>query len=517
MRWICCVALLAVGLFCSVWTRAEDVPNGDKMLKAAEAVQRYTGLKPKRAAAVEFLADETRMREVFRNFFHKEYPEDKYQAMNALMLKFGFGLFENDSEDEIIKNQTRGILGVYDHDTGIIYVVSADLFHKIEDTYNEECNLRHMTYSDPETRDWWNKHLAEMTLVHETTHAIEDQYYDLGSFETKFKHNDDAYFAIKSVSEGMASMVEDSYTTQLTGWTVDSIYGLNWELKDFARLDAQIEKNADSNGMGTCKSSNLTFLWWMTQIPYFFGELNMFKVRSEQGKEKMGDMYVKCPLSSKQIMNSERYFNKDKEDLPTFVNLPSFDDLIDTAAMRYLDYNSMGQFKLYLLCRDMYLDAETTCVDAVKGWEGDRYLVWRNADDEIVYVWFTTWANENDAEAFYDFYLRAWNEKKVGDGARENWDNKVRVMADEESMQVERRGTDVAIIEGPLDKDKYDAFSDRLWTATKYKATYDICTMAAADFHDGYVGDTGEKKEESEKSSEEDPNGEATVEDGGEK
>jgi hypothetical protein len=388
------------------------------------------------------------------------------------------------------------VLGVYDDEEDRIYVVTPELYEELRDEKYDECNIDRIAIDDPIFEDWYRKHQSDIVLTHESMHALQDQLHDLFEITEKYKHNDDAYFGTKVLIEGQAEFVELHYFLKALNINFNPAlymnYGESWNFDVFARIDERVEERSKSDEFASCEDS-LTFLGWMSTIPYVWGEVMMEKTSAEQGYSKTNDMFARCPLSSEQILTSDKYFSEKDEDRPTFINLPSFDDIIDTDEWRYLDYNSMGQLKLYLLCRDLYYDPDTECQPMAEGWDGDRYVVWRNGDDEILIAWYTTWDTEDDAEEFYSFYQLANKKKNISSGKSSAGGDYNMTLADEDSMFIQIHGADVIIIEGPLDEDGFLEYADLLWDSEKYEATYDICTMTAAEFNDVYAGYTGEE------------------------
>jgi hypothetical protein len=476
----------------------EETENADRMLWASGKVSKFVDLAADHPVDTEFFSTKERMKEVMRMFFRRDFPDDKYWAMNAVMLKFGFGLFEDDSEDEIVDDYTKGILGVYDDEDKKIYVVESSLYQKLRKERYEECNVDNWYASDPVWEDWWNRNRADIVLVHEATHALQDMRFNLRDWHDKYEWNDDAHLGIRSVIEGQAEFVETKYTYEalkLTDYGAAFYnYGDSWDMRLFSAVDDYIDRNSDE--FGSCRDE-MTFLWWMSNVPYIFGNMIMRKIEGEQSAGRINDTYTRCPLSSEQVMNSDKYFKEKHEDRPTFIDFPSFDDLIDTDEWRFLDYNSMGQLKLYLLCRDLMYDAVNDCHPMAEGWDGDRYLVWRNEDDEIFMAWYTTWDTERDAKEFYNFFLNARGRRAGSGGASSSGDNYKLIRDGEDSSYTEIRGNSVVILEGPMiEDDGRQDFADRLWESELYEASYDICTMSAEEFDDGYIGFTGDQEEE---------------------
>lgn len=501
---------LAISFACARAAAQDDeAENADRMLWAAEKVSKYIGLTADHPVSTEFFSTKERMKEVMRIFFRRDFPDDKYWAMNAVMLKFGFGLFEDESEDDIIDDYTKGILGVYDDDDKKIYVVESSLYQDLRKERYEECNVDRWNASDPVWEDWMNRNRADIVLVHEATHALQDMRFDLKDWHDKYEWNDDAHLAIRSMIEGMAELVEAKYFFEAMNMNDYSAifynYGDSWNMRFFSRADEIIEQRSED--FGTCEDE-LTFLWWLGNVPYIFGLFYMRKIEGEMGIGRIGETFERCPLSSEQIMNSDKYFKKKDEDRPTFINFPSFDDLIDTEEWRFLDYNSMGQLKLYLLCRDLMYDPVHDCHPMAEGWDGDRYLVWRNEDEDIFMAWYTTWDTERDAKEFYSFFENARSRRSGNSGSSKSGDGFKLVIDDEDSMYMERRGNSVVILEGPMIEDEgRQEFVNLLWESETYEATYDICTMTTEEFNDGYRGFTGPEDDADEDMDEEQETG----------
>lgn len=502
MKTRCVLPVFIAMLMCvCVSVHAEEVENEDKFNWAAKEAGSIVKVSPQYPVAVEYFEDRDRMHEVFLKFFRDEYPEDKYEAINAVMLKFGFGLFDEMSEDEIVDEMMKGVLGVYDDEEDRIYVVTPELYEELRDERYDECNIDRINVDDPIFEDWYRKHQSDIVLTHESMHALQNQIHNIFEIREKFKHNDDAYFGSKTLIEGQAEFVETHYFLKALNINFNVAnyinYGESWDFRLFAIIDEYVEERSKNEEHYSCDDT-LTFLGWMSTIPYVWGNFFMEKVAGERGYAKTNDTFTRCPLSSEQILTSDKYFSEKDEDRPTFINLPSFDDIIDTDEWRYLDYNSMGQLKLYLLCRDLYYDPDTECQPMAEGWDGDRYVVWRNSDDEILIAWYTTWDNIDDAEEFYSFYQLANKKKNISSGNTSSGDDYNMTLAGEDSMFIQIKGQDVIILEGPLDEDGFFEFADLLWDSEKYEAAYDICSMTAAEFNDGYAGYTGENLDDNE-------------------
>jgi len=55
-----------------------------------------------------------------------------------------------------------------------------------------------------------------LTIFHELTHALQDQYFNLTTIDTSRQYSSDQYFAAKFVEEGEAELMEDYYYCRLS-------------------------------------------------------------------------------------------------------------------------------------------------------------------------------------------------------------------------------------------------------------------------------------------------------------
>ncbi len=86
---------------------------------------------------------------------------------------------------------------------------------------------------------------------------------------------------------------------------------------------------------------------------------------------------------------------------------------------------------------------------AAAGWDGDRYAVFEGPAEQLGLVWFSTWDSEDDAREFAPAYARYQTKRMGKDGFQPEQipDSLWRCM-DNVCQVVERRGRDVAVIEG---------------------------------------------------------------------
>jgi hypothetical protein len=489
--------------------------NEDKVSWASKIVKQYLGLDNLKPVPLEYVDDIDTFKKLIYDY-HFGDKADRADGLFALSEEFGFSVSDNYSMDELLEEYAYATFGIYDERNDKLYVITPGLFEALKEKRYNKCDLREEDSDYIKYQDWRRQNLSNIVLVHVAAYMAQDQAYGLDSLYRKFQNNDDAALALRCISVGQGDIVREEYMKNelnvknlflpdedmlhpslqsspthsgpvpMLRYSEDS-YGDRWSIKDFAGIQGSLSEYFTI--LGEHCDEDLSYIWWMRNFPFIFGGRFMNKVRVEKGWKATGDVFKRCPLSSEQIINSEKYFDPVKEDLPTFINLPSFDDVLDTNQWKYLDYNVVGQAFLYLICKTLQFDEENFCTEAMDGWDGDRYIVWNNADNDILLAAYTTWDSPEDSSEFFHFYDKAWSARGPYAGARTTTgDDKIMISGKGQSMLVERRGNDVIVIEGPVAEEQMQSMAETLWMSGKIEATYDICTMPEGDFKDEYPG-----------------------------
>ncbi|HYE98929.1 MAG TPA: hypothetical protein VEJ18_08460 [Planctomycetota bacterium] len=275
--------------------------------------------------------------------------------------------------------------------------------------------------------------MEAITLVHELTHAAQDQNFELSTLPLEDETNDDLIAALKAVIEGDASAV---------GWR----YGLG------EQFDARIGLiNAGYKmGMLPGEANKLPAYFKLTlTFPYGYGTDFVLKVLrgTNSGLKEASKMFKEWPLSTEQILHPAKYYQE--RDNPTLIVLPGLDGHIGGGWKETMN-NVHGEFSVKILLREHRGDNLRAKLidDASAGWDGDRYAILENADHQAMYVWYTTWDSEQDAQEFQEAYALAL-EKKYGvaerPGAREG---ALSFESADGPVYLERRGSDVLAIDG---------------------------------------------------------------------
>ena len=274
-------------------------------------------------------------------------------------------------------------IGLLDSSKGIREIMLGMLGEQIAGFYDTD---RHVLYTISDLG--LEPQFDAMIYVHELTHALQDQHFNLTSLGINDKGNDDKVAAVMSLIEGDATLVIMQYFTK---------YGkLNLKML----MQAMLMDSSKLNSAPYVLKKTLMF-------PYMDGMGLINKIYNTKGWTGVNEAYKKPPVSSEQILHPEKYFKKIDE--PTAIKLPNLKKMLGRE-WRVLDDNVMGELNTQILF-DIHLGKWSSKKPSA-GWDGDRYNVLENIKDgSYIFVWESVWDSEKDADEFYTAYNRIIEKK----------------------------------------------------------------------------------------------------------
>ena len=192
---------------------------------------------------------------------------------------------------------------------------------------------------------------TKMVLVHELTHAWQDQHYDLSALQDSAE-DADHFAAIEALVEGDAMRVENAWRAAQSE-------------ADRAAIDARENVLDPSGGPELTRAERV----WdaLSSFPYVAGEHFATAVHAQGGNAALTNAFHSPPRSTEQVLNPARYF---AEQEPVQAPEPDADG-------RLLDHGVLGQLGLALVVARGDIDADA--VRATAGWEGDAYVTWQSS------------------------------------------------------------------------------------------------------------------------------------------
>jgi hypothetical protein len=184
-------------------------------------------------------------------------------------------------------------------------------------------------------------------LVHELTHALDDQYFDLGRGDIGL-HDDEAAESWTALAEGDAVSIEKQYLASLT---------------DPERQQAEQERNGYAGGAGAPSTIDELLAY-----PYVSGLAFVDTLREDGGNKAVNAAFRNPPTTSEQILRPDHFLNHDE---PAVVTKP-------TPLGPAVGRGVFGVLHLGMLLSSSVDGA--TIHDALDGWHGDRFVVWTEAN-----------------------------------------------------------------------------------------------------------------------------------------
>ncbi|MEK6408488.1 MAG: hypothetical protein AABN34_16290 [Acidobacteriota bacterium] len=293
-------------------------------------------------------------------------------------------------------------------------------------------------------------------IAHELVHALQDQHFNLGRFETWPKGDSDAELAVHALIEGEATLVMIEYEFEQQG--------MKFDIKKAGSLtDSLLDQDGDGDAKNyPVLASAPKVLKENLQFPYLYGAGFVAAVLKNSSWRALDSSYETLPASTEQIMHPERFLNRDN---PVKIELPDLGGALGPD-WKKADADVNGEFG-YLVALAEFIP-KRAAQRAAAGWGGDRYALYeKKATGAVALAQYTTWDTENDAKEFFDAYSER-TEKRYKLGKPVGLTAQPRVFDTDEGLaSIELRGNDVVLIEGAQNREQLLRVAELIWKSKK--------------------------------------------------
>lgn len=356
----------------------KDVTDPDTIRRLELHIARLRGLEFKKDLKVG-VKQKDELKSKMMEQAEKEPPEE-YEKVRKALIKLGFVPADLNLRQFMIDLYTEQIGGFYDPQEKELYVVPA----------------RDAASEPPDTLGIpWNM----IATIHEMTHALQDQNFDLLTLPMEEEINDDLATAVKSLVEGEASFVMYDYALRQRGFDLS--------------LLPDISDNPDPTPFSDRSLIDRAPLYIKEgmMFPYTKGLEFVKYVKARGGWEAIDEIYSDLPSSSEQIIHPEKYFVE--RDYPMAITIPDITDVLTTSRWTLLLDNVMGELNIGILKKQFFPTFSSKRMS--EGWDGDEFILW---EDQItrnsLLVWFSTWDSEKDSREFFNAYQKLIAKKYTG-------------------------------------------------------------------------------------------------------
>ncbi len=259
-------------------------------------------------------------------------------------------------------------------------------------------------YYDPEKKHFvmagWLPAMLQTTIaVHELTHALQDQYFNLETFMDEKRFNGDELLARSALVEGDATAVMIDYTRRTLG-------------QPGIENDENVASMMMQNVVGSSLVSSLQTVPQSMQnlliFPYTSGlRFTHFALR-KGSYEAVNEIFRRPPRSTEEILHPEKYFVA----APDFERIPGASLKPAQAPSAELKYEDvLGEFTISTMLANFTADKPAAAA-AAAGWGGDTAAVFDDAaNNRRFLVWQTNWDTAKDAEEFSRLYKQALKQR----------------------------------------------------------------------------------------------------------
>lgn len=353
---------------------------------------------------------------------NKDYPEEKLIAIERAYAKIGLLPKDLSLEKFLIELYSEQVAGFYNPETKNLCLIEG---------------------FDPV--------LQQAIMVHELTHALQDQHFNLMQLIDPDINNDDLLLAHETVIEGQATAV-----------MLEIFSGLNiTQLPDLGPLvdtTLSVPMFADSSLTKAPEYIKKHLLF-----PYSAGTSFIKHYYSAHHSYNSFQLFSQIPASTEQIIHFEKYFNSLDE--PTSIRINDLESYLQPA-WNPLYSDVMGELDFSILL-NTFLPAEEA-KKAAEGWDGSRFYTFeRSVDAPVLLIWLSTFDGEADALEFFRSYKKIIDAKYKEGELLQKEDNKFFQWETEEGLvYLEQRESDVLVIEG-IDRELLPELINRCFQATK--------------------------------------------------
>lgn len=365
IKWMVLASAMALAASSNVGAGVREVPAGldrfeDVKDQAVPAVCDMTGLSSGGLLKVDMIT-RAEVEDFVRKTAVLEYPGDELVRRGRCFAELG--LLPRDYD------LTEGLVNLVGEQAGAIYDPYSKTLLGISDL---PANLQ-------------AGQTQKMIVSHEVCHALQDRVIDIVARSRETLVDIDYEYAVRSVIEGMATVVMLAYCQDLPIQQVPDTR---------TTMRVGFGANLKNPGMKALAASPV-YLRESLISPYAEGGAFAQAWLKANPDEKIGAMLAKMPKTSEQVLHFDKYVVPDE---PTPIDLSRVSSGLPPG-WTYYSGNTVGEFELRVLF-GLYEETKPVAETAAAGWDGLRYEAYTDSLDRLLLVGVSAWDSEADAEEF---------------------------------------------------------------------------------------------------------------------
>ena len=357
---------------------AVEEPAGPETLTSAEAsalarelaptVETLRGLAFKAPVDVKVVDDDA-ARKHFKSRMDAFWPEKRVRAEQVAFTQLGLLPAGTDLLDGLFEILEEQVGGFYDPDSDTFFVL-----------------------------DDMPKKLAPVIMVHELTHALDDQHYGIDDLIDKTIDDEDR-------SSALAAVVEGSGTLVMSTWLLR-------EVQSGRMSPGFLESFQESEAVRAEKlKAAAPYLQRGLLSPYLLGQTfllkgNFLMLAAGVVPADIDRAFREPPLSTEQILHPDKYWREPDRDPPRKIATNGLESSLGEGWTSE-EQGSLGEMNLAILAGAGPLDPESPALlspaawtnEAASGWAGDAWRLYSLGDRRVTLL-VTAWDTADDAVEF---------------------------------------------------------------------------------------------------------------------
>jgi len=382
------------------------------LLELLHQAETWRGLRAKQHIESRTLAEKELAGEVAESF-REDMPAGTLRSIESALKAFGLIPESLDLAVFLPKLLTQEIAGYYDPEEKILSLIRRE--GGVLGGREAEIGMDAQRAED-------------MVLVHELTHALQDQHFDLTTF-TKTDPMSDAATARQALVEGDATL---TMLDALLAIPVEELPGAEKLIEATLGSSTWMSESPDMPGSKELAGAP-PYIRETLLFSYAQGNLFCLSVRRKGGQKLLDHAFrTDPPRSSEQILHPEKWHGR--RDDPVAVEWPDLAAVLPGYAKAA--EGEMGELTIRILLRESLKD-EARAETAAAGWGGDRFAIYQTGgekDSRRLLAWITEWDSTEDAAEF------AAAAQQLGQGWRTERPTAMRVVVLRGEMAPEQAG-----------------------------------------------------------------------------
>lgn len=402
---------------------SEDIVRRTKELMSV--TEQLRGLTFKHELPVELVSQEE-MARIVQRLIDEEIDEEmdrEYSAMYTLLGLLPRGTSIREEYSAMVEEQAAGL---YDPAVDCFYVVDVDISQMIADVFP---GMEALGSFAEGFFEGLGLDMSDTIIVHELTHALDDQYFDIeGTLEELMEtDSDDAQLAYQSLLEGNATRVMNDF--------------------QYAQMGVDAQAAAGMAEMNLALAESLMdfspFLERIMVTPYLQGEVFVRYILEREGQKGLDALFLDPPESMEQVLHPERF--TPRRDDPSVVSDPDLSRALPGWELEATD--TLGELLITLMF-ELRTGRGAWAAGIADGWDGDRMNTWRGPSGDLAFAWVTVWDDAKEAKEFFDAYCDLLELMHPGGSWERRDANAALYTGLGLAAIMEREGRDVAIVVG---------------------------------------------------------------------